>query len=157
MVIQGVQWIQMWTATFLAIMHVLTARYIAVTLPTATKPKSTMRRAPIVSSAIRPGKRRPLQRYHSSRVILGSQCTNTGIALLPASSTPGNSSVPPNRTDSAREFSTLPTPLDENERAIAPINFTTSSMITGEESHILEVKLREGEMLRAESGAMLYM
>jgi uncharacterized protein (AIM24 family) len=43
------------------------------------------------------------------------------------------------------------------ERSIAPIDFATSSVVSGEESQILEVKLKEGEMLRAESGAMLYM
>jgi hypothetical protein len=56
----------------------------------------------------------------------------------------------------ARQFSSLPaTPMEE--RSIAPIDFATSSVVRGEESQILEVKLKEGEMLRAESGAMLYM
>ena len=40
---------------------------------------------------------------------------------------------------------------------IVPIDFATSSTITGDESQILQVHLRPGQMLRAESGSMLYM
>lgn len=56
-----------------------------------------------------------------------------------------------------REFSTNLPSVKNDENAISNIDFTTSSTVSGEESQILEVKLREGEMLRAESGAMLYM
>ena len=38
-----------------------------------------------------------------------------------------------------------------------PIDFSVSAKIEGEESQIAKVKLRPGEVLRAESGAMLYM
>ncbi|KAL7514859.1 hypothetical protein ACHAXN_012269 [Cyclotella atomus] len=71
----------------------------------------------------------------------------------------GQNSTAPHIINNAihpRQFSSLPTPMEE-QRSIAPIDFTTSSVVTGEESQILEVKLKEGEMLRAESGAMLYM
>ena len=39
----------------------------------------------------------------------------------------------------------------------APIDFTTQSQISGSESQILEIQLRPNQILRAESGAMLYM
>ncbi len=41
--------------------------------------------------------------------------------------------------------------------AVIPINFDTSSSIQGEESQILEVHLEPNQLLRAESGAMIYM
>ncbi|KAL3781911.1 hypothetical protein HJC23_004096 [Cyclotella cryptica] len=60
-----------------------------------------------------------------------------------------------------RTFSSLPAAnanLPQHAKyELTPIDFTTSSTISGEESQILEVKLQEGQMLRAESGAMLYM
>jgi hypothetical protein len=37
------------------------------------------------------------------------------------------------------------------------IDFTASSKIEGEESHIATVTLHPGEVLRAESGSMIYM
>ena len=69
-----------------------------------------------------------------------------------------------------RQFSSLPTPssnsslsqADQNNENdpyanLVPIDYTTSSQISGEESQILEVQLLPNQMLRAESGAMLYM
>ena len=38
-----------------------------------------------------------------------------------------------------------------------PIDLAASAKIEGEESQVAKVKLRPGEVLRAESGAMLYM
>lgn len=80
---------------------------------------------------------------------------------------------------SLRYLSSLPTPMPQNgdsrsdnnktntdastntavshQRSYLPIDFTTSSQISGEESQILEVHLRPNQILRAESGAMLYM
>ena len=71
------------------------------------------------------------------------------------------------------QFSSLPTPSNSsslqskeesnNELAVdpyanlLPIDYTTSSVIKGEESQILEIQLRPNQMVRAESGAMLYM
>jgi uncharacterized protein (TIGR00266 family) len=44
------------------------------------------------------------------------------------------------------------------EKALSnPINFDTSSSIQGEESQILQVHLKPNQVLRAESGAMLFM
>lgn len=40
---------------------------------------------------------------------------------------------------------------------VVPINFDTSSSVKGEESQILEVDLEPNQVLRAESGAMIYM
>ena len=40
---------------------------------------------------------------------------------------------------------------------LVPINFDTSSSIKGEESQILEIDLEPNQILRAESGAMIYM
>lgn len=45
----------------------------------------------------------------------------------------------------------------ESKPPAVPINFNTSSKIEGEESQILEVKLKPNQTLRAESGAMLFM
>ena len=69
-----------------------------------------------------------------------------------------------------RQFSSLHTPssnsylsqADQNNENdpyanLVPIDYTTSSQISGEESQILEVQLLPNKMLRAESGAMLYM
>jgi len=68
------------------------------------------------------------------------------------------------------QFSSLPTPpsslqKEESNKEVAtdpytnllPIDYTTSSVITGEESQILEIQLKPNQMVRAESGAMLYM
>jgi len=44
-----------------------------------------------------------------------------------------------------------------HQKSYLPIDFTTSSQISGEESQILEVHLCPNQILRAESGAMLYM
>jgi len=38
-----------------------------------------------------------------------------------------------------------------------PVRFDTSAKIEGEESHVVTIRLREGECVRAESGNMLYM
>ncbi|GFH55684.1 hypothetical protein CTEN210_12160 [Chaetoceros tenuissimus] len=49
------------------------------------------------------------------------------------------------------------TNTQESKPPAVPINFNTSSKIQGEESQILEVKLKPNQTLRAESGAMLFM
>jgi len=74
-----------------------------------------------------------------SRRIPRTQVSN----IRTLSSTPPNSSVP----------ATTP---EENLPA-KPIDFFVSAKIEGEESQIAEVTLRQGEILRAEAGAMLYM
>jgi uncharacterized protein (AIM24 family) len=71
------------------------------------------------------------------------------------------SSLPAARSDTTQpttdnnsnnnESSSITTP------ELVPIDFTTSSTITGDESQILQVHLRPNQMLRAESGSMLYM
>jgi uncharacterized protein (TIGR00266 family) len=48
------------------------------------------------------------------------------------------------------------TPIDP-ATSIVPIDFQTSAKIEGEESQIVTVHLEPGQVLRAESGAMLYM
>ncbi|KAL9186776.1 hypothetical protein ACHAXT_010496 [Thalassiosira profunda] len=53
--------------------------------------------------------------------------------------------------------SSLPEPQEDPHAHLAPIDFATASHISGEESQILEVRLQPNQMLRAESGAMLYM
>ena len=52
----------------------------------------------------------------------------------------------------------LPEPKGEGgSSSLVPIDFAASSRISGEESQILEVRLDAGQVLRAESGSMLYM
>jgi uncharacterized protein (AIM24 family) len=46
---------------------------------------------------------------------------------------------------------------DNTDVNLIPIDFDTSSYISGEESQILEITLRPNQILLAESGAMLYM
>ena len=71
------------------------------------------------------------------------------------------------------QFSSLPTPSNSSSQQpkeksnnevvvdpyanLLPIDYTTSSVIKGEESQILEIQLLPNQMVRAESGAMLYM
>jgi len=57
---------------------------------------------------------------------------------------------------SSNETSLAPT--NESSSALTtPIDFNTSSAIAGEESQILQVNLKPNQILRAESGAMLFM
>ena len=52
----------------------------------------------------------------------------------------------------------LPEPKGEGgSSSLVQIDFAASSRISGEESQILEVRLEAGQVLRAESGSMLYM
>lgn len=48
-------------------------------------------------------------------------------------------------------------PTTQTPISIEPIDFDTQSQISGSESNILEIQLRPNQILRAESGAMLYM
>lgn len=92
-----------------------------------------------------------------------SRCTSTATST---------STVQLPRCSKHRPFSSLPTPADtptpsesnsnlpqtlDQHAHLQPIDFTTASQISGEESQILEVQLAPNQMLRAESGAMLYM
>ena len=61
-----------------------------------------------------------------------------------------SSLIPKNNDDIATKTSTSTLPS-------VPINFDTSSSIQGEESQILQVNLEPNQILRAESGAMLFM
>lgn len=75
--------------------------------------------------------------------------------------------IPQNAFVLIRAFSNVPTTQSSNElvsnesvyeKALSnPINFDTSSSIQGEESQILQVHLKPNQVLRAESGAMLFM
>lgn len=51
----------------------------------------------------------------------------------------------------------LTKPQSTNELATRNVDFDSSAAISGNESQILTVKIEPGEMIRAESGAMLYM
>ena len=53
--------------------------------------------------------------------------------------------------------SNLPSKKDDENQIMVPIDFAVSSKIEGEESQIATITLKQGEKLRAESGAMLYM
>lgn len=75
--------------------------------------------------------------------------------------------IPQNAFVLIRASSNVPTTQSSNElvsnesvyeKALSnPINFDTSSSIQGEESQILQVHLKPNQVLRAESGAMLFM
>jgi uncharacterized protein (TIGR00266 family) len=67
-----------------------------------------------------------------------------------------SSNVP--ATSSNENSSLAPTKTNESTSALTtPIDFNTSSAIAGEESQILQVHLKRNQILRAESGAMLFM
>eukprot|EP00557_Chaetoceros_sp_GSL56_P002255 CAMPEP_0176502028 /NCGR_PEP_ID=MMETSP0200_2-20121128/14518_1 /TAXON_ID=947934 /ORGANISM="Chaetoceros sp., Strain GSL56" /LENGTH=533 /DNA_ID=CAMNT_0017901039 /DNA_START=66 /DNA_END=1667 /DNA_ORIENTATION=+ len=58
---------------------------------------------------------------------------------------------------SVNESSMVPSPTNEDIAIVVPIDFQVSSQISGEESQILQVNLKANQILRAESGAMLFM
>ena len=80
---------------------------------------------------------------------------------------PPSQKVPQNTILLFRCFSNVPSKQSSHElvsndsiyeKALYnPINFDTSSSIQGEESQILQVHLKPSQVLRAESGAMLFM
>ena len=91
------------------------------------------------------------------------QISHATMALVPASRyavavqriSPSLIRKHPNRLLSSSSTSEVAT-TGENLPS-KPIDFAISAKIEGEESQIAKVKLRPGEVLRAESGAMLYM
>ena len=119
-----------------------------------------------------------LHRTKTYRSIVSSSASSSSIRC---GDQPLRQPEPPSNTNSStrhvfkpfsitRQFSSLPTPssnsslsqADQNNENdpyanLVPIDYTTSSQISGEESQILEVQLLPNQMLRAESGAMLYM
>lgn len=117
--------------------------------PLLPPPTSTMRRVP---STIIYATGRTRIRSNPKELAI-SYATLTACDLL----LPISSAIRPKARLRRRDFSTNLPSVKNDENAISCIDFTTSSTVSGEESQILEVKLREGEMLRAESGAMLYM
>jgi Mitochondrial biogenesis AIM24 len=57
-----------------------------------------------------------------------------------------------------KPYSSLPVTQNSNVPSTSsPIDFTAAAKIEGDESHIAIVRLQPGEMLRAESGAMVFM
>ena len=54
-------------------------------------------------------------------------------------------------------LSSQPVPTGEPSLPALPIDFDVAAKIQGEESHIATIELRPGEVLRAESGAMVFM
>jgi len=75
-------------------------------------------------------------------------------------------SIAPSHRNMRRLSTNVPSSSSSSNNAIAtthetalanPIDFDTSSSIQGEESQILQVQLRPNQVLRAESGAMLFM
>jgi hypothetical protein len=69
------------------------------------------------------------------------------------------SSLVPNKNDKGNDKSNENNELTPSSPSLplVPINFDTSSSIKGEESQILEIDLEPNQILRAESGAMLFM
>ena len=62
-----------------------------------------------------------------------------------------------NRSYSSNNTSNTPATTNENNQLTIPINFDIASTISGNESQILTVQLYPNQILRAESGAMMYM
>ncbi len=99
----------------------------------------------------------PISLCHSSsvspeRLPVGSSLRH--LSTLPTPTPQSDDSRSDNNTTNA-DSSTAPAVTHQNN--YLPIDFRTASQISGEESQILEVHLRPNQMLRAESGAMLYM
>ena len=63
----------------------------------------------------------------------------------------------PNRFVFLRDLSSSELATTGENLPYKPIDLAASAKIEGEESQVAKVKLRPGEVLRAESGAMLYM
>ena len=91
-------------------------------------------------------------------------------SMLPSSSSSSNQqqhAVPNTTTTNSTTTTTTTTTLADDHHFLLPqeqlllyappIDFTTQSQISGSESQILEIQLRPNQILRAESGAMLYM
>jgi hypothetical protein len=58
----------------------------------------------------------------------------------------------------SRPDSSLPVSQNSNVPSVSsPIDFTAAAKIEGGESHVAIISLQPGEMLRAESGAMVFM
>ena len=133
--------------------YLLSTKLPLVILPFLFHPPattSTMRRVPSTIIYATAGRTRIRSNPKASDI---SYATITASDLL----LPISSAIRPKAHLRRRDFSTNLPSVKNDENAISCIDFTTSSTTSGEESQILEVKLREGEMLRAESGAMLYM
>ena len=94
-------------------------------------------------------------RSASSRMLIHQKATRNSFAFISAKQ---SSSA---FTCTARFFSNLPDTtgqMTSSDGVVGnPINFDISSKIEGNESQILTVSLGPGEVLRAESGAMMYM
>ena len=110
-----------------------------------------------------PSVSRPNRSLLGADVTRGSTINSSGSASISS-----NKSILSTNDTSCwpvtRRLSSLPAPPSNEEFMpqnqddnLVPIDFMTSSSISGEESQILEVQLRPNQMLRAESGAMLYM
>jgi len=65
-----------------------------------------------------------------------------------------SSLVPQNKDE---QLSSSEVATSDSSSSLIPIDFDTSSSIEGEESQILQVKLKPNQKLRAESGAMIFM
>jgi len=95
--------------------------------------------------------------YEPSRVVLllAVRPSRRYLASAPdknvATTTTTTTAAKTPTTDPENDVAPVPT------TAIIPIDFDTSSSIEGEESQILQVRLKPNQVLRAESGAMLFM
>lgn len=102
----------------------------------------------------------------SSSSISSSACHRNGNLALhrPSSSSSLRRTTPPRQT---RHFSSIVGNNNNDDSAITttssdgvvgvPIDFDVASRVEGRESQIVTIQLNPGQVLRAESGAMLYM
>jgi Mitochondrial biogenesis AIM24 len=110
---------------------------------------------------------RSLARYERRRnrvlpVAVRSVAAPAASQLLPTSRVATTNHSGSNRTSSSLVESAASPPIsnDDDDNAMMmmnPIDFDVALKIVGDESHVAQIELRPGEMLRAESGAMLFM
>lgn len=98
----------------------------------------------VLSSVVRSSSRRLLLRQRQSL----QACHITSPSICRAQSTASSSSLTQPRQDA----------LTSSDGVVGiPIDFDTSSSIEGKESQIVTIRLEKDQVLRAESGAMMYM
>jgi hypothetical protein len=95
-------------------------------------------------------------------VAVRSVAAPAASQLLPTSrvATTNNHSGSNRTTSSLVESAASPPISNDDNNAMMmmnPIDFDVALKIVGDESHVAQIELRPGEMLRAESGAMLFM
>jgi len=99
----------------------------------------------------------------TSKRFVQTKKQHTGLSAssflrdLPARSFSSPSAPPPSSTDLVQSSSVANSASESGTLPTHPIDFDVASKIEGNESQIVTVELEPGQILRAESGAMMYM